>query len=329
MLRTFCFVTILMLFGSSYKTVAQSPMQDFFPLELNRVWTYEYHYSWRNVLYGYVSWIDTQDGIIRFTVVGRDVQDTATVWTIMQSDSLLYVRDRVYPADAPGDTTYTIVGTNLFKLTESHDSLHTLRTECCSHIWKSPRPVAWIVRESGPPYFDVCLGGGGAATVERYGTNASPKSMVTWWGDPIVRPVRNKDTVMMTSGVGMTHFGSTHSYSTNQYGDEVVQYADLLETTVSVAPDVDQRPSQVSLEQNFPNPFNPSTTIRFSVPVRSRVILKVFNALGQEVGAVHDGEMDAGSHEVSFDAKALSSGVYFYQLKVGVFSETKRLLLIR
>ena len=71
--------------------VAQSPVQDFFPLELHTVWTYEYHCSWRNVLYGYVSWIDTQDGIIRFTVVGRDVQDTATVWTIMQSDSLLYL----------------------------------------------------------------------------------------------------------------------------------------------------------------------------------------------------------------------------------------------
>ena len=75
---------MLIVLGSSYKTVAQSPVHDFFPLELHRVWTYEYHYSWRNVLYGYVSWIDTQDGIIRFTVVGRDVKDTATVWTIMQ-----------------------------------------------------------------------------------------------------------------------------------------------------------------------------------------------------------------------------------------------------
>jgi hypothetical protein len=303
-------------------------VQDFFPLELNRVWTYEYHYSWRSVLYGNIAWIDTQDGIIRFSVVGCDVKDTATVWTIMQSDSLLYVRDRVYPASAPGDTTYTLVGTSLFKLTESHDSLHTIRTECCSHVWKSPRPIAWIVRSTGAVYFDICAGES-ATALQRYSTSTSPRAVVTWWGDPIVRPVRNKDTVMMTSDVGITHFGSTHSYSTNEYGDQVDQYADLLETTVSVAPDMNQQPSQASLDQNYPNPFNPSTTIRYGLPARLHVTIKVFNALGQQVKVLHYGEVEAGFHEVSFDARGLPSGVYFYRLNAGTFAETKRLLLIR
>ena len=88
-------------------------------------------------------------------------------------------------------------------------------------------------------------------------------------------------------------------------------------------------PASYSLQQNYPNPFNPSTTIRYSVPTRSRVNLMVFNALGQQVAVLHDGEVDTGYHEVSFDARALSSGVYFYRLIVGAFNETKRLLLMR
>jgi hypothetical protein len=91
----------------------------------------------------------------------------------------------------------------------------------------------------------------------------------------------------------------------------------------------DGKPSTYVLEQNYPNPFNPSTTIRYAVPVRSHVILTVFNALGQQVADLQDREVDPGYHEVQFDARVLSSGVYFYRLKAGVFSETKRLLLVR
>jgi hypothetical protein len=89
------------------------------------------------------------------------------------------------------------------------------------------------------------------------------------------------------------------------------------------------KPSTYVLEQNYPNPFNPSTTIRYAVPVRSHVILTVFNALGQQVADLQDREVDPGYHEVQFDARVLSSGVYFYRLKAGVFSETKRFLLVR
>jgi hypothetical protein len=88
-------------------------------------------------------------------------------------------------------------------------------------------------------------------------------------------------------------------------------------------------PDLTSLDQNYPNPFNPSTTIRYSLPVRSRVVLSVFNVLGQKVATLQDGEMDAGIHEVSFDARALSSGVYFYRISVGVYSEIKQMMVVR
>jgi len=88
-------------------------------------------------------------------------------------------------------------------------------------------------------------------------------------------------------------------------------------------------PRSFALEQNFPNPFNPSTTIRYALPLRASVVLAVYNMLGQQVSALIKGMQDAGLYEVRFDAAGLASGMYFYRLQAGTFTETKRLLLIR
>ena len=93
-------------------------------------------------------------------------------------------------------------------------------------------------------------------------------------------------------------------------------------------------PKNYSLEQNYPNPFNPSTTIRFALPMNAKVNIKLYNALGQEVANILNTELDSGIHETVFNASNLSSGVYFYTLKVqGVdgsnFTSTKRLVLMK
>jgi hypothetical protein len=84
-----------------------------------------------------------------------------------------------------------------------------------------------------------------------------------------------------------------------------------------------------TLHQNYPNPFNPSTTIRFSLPKREHVTLKVFDVLGREVATVVDGEMEAGEHTVIYNASGLPSGVYLYRLEVGNFIRTRRMVIIR
>ncbi len=88
-------------------------------------------------------------------------------------------------------------------------------------------------------------------------------------------------------------------------------------------------PTTFTLLQNFPNPFNPSTTIRYGLPSQSHVTLTVFNALGQQVAQLVKGEQGAGYHEVRFDGSGLSSGVYFYRMQAEGFMETRRFLLVR
>jgi hypothetical protein len=84
-----------------------------------------------------------------------------------------------------------------------------------------------------------------------------------------------------------------------------------------------------NLSNNYPNPFNPSTRINFTISDRSNVSLKVFNLLGSEVAELVNGEIDAGSYNVDFTGSNLTSGVYFYQLKAGSFVETKKMLLLK
>ncbi|HCY75984.1 MAG TPA: hypothetical protein DHV28_08685 [Ignavibacteriales bacterium] len=91
---------------------------------------------------------------------------------------------------------------------------------------------------------------------------------------------------------------------------------------------------EFALGQNYPNPFNPSTTINFSLAVDSKVSLKIFDVLGQEVATLINGQMSAGSQKVSFNASSLNSGVYFYRIDAdGVdgqkFSSVKKMILTK
>jgi hypothetical protein len=102
-----------------------------------------------------------------------------------------------------------------------------------------------------------------------------------------------------------------------------------------------QFPSDYALHQNFPNPFNPTTTIQFSVPREGFVTLKVYNLIGEEVVALVNEEKTIGTYEVEFGSGfihqsavggnrgSLTGGVYFYQLRAGDFIETKKMILLK
>jgi hypothetical protein len=110
--------------------------------------------------------------------------------------------------------------------------------------------------------------------------------------------------------------------------DGSYKYSDLIEDVEISAPEI------FDLSQNYPNPFNPTTKINFSLAANSKVVLEIFNALGQEVAALLNRDIEAGYHTINFDATDLSSGIYFYSLKAkGIdgtdFIATKKMLMVK
>ncbi len=126
-------------------------------------------------------------------------------------------------------------------------------------------------------------------------------------------------------------------------GDDLIKIADV-QLNEGLIPAVTERtelsldqyamPETHSLSQNYPNPFNPETVIHYDLPVRGRVHVSVFNMMGQKVATLVDGEMDAGSHSVVWNAKdsngeSLASGVYLYRMETDGFVQTRKLILMR
>ncbi len=104
------------------------------------------------------------------------------------------------------------------------------------------------------------------------------------------------------------------------YGDTLLTMVESVST---------ETPASYTLEQNYPNPFNARTIVRFSLPAAGDVSLKVFDVMGRKVQTLVKERKNAGTYEVYFDGSGLNSGVYFYQLKAGNFSEVKRMVLIK
>lgn len=91
----------------------------------------------------------------------------------------------------------------------------------------------------------------------------------------------------------------------------------------------DQVPDKYALQQNYPNPFNPSTTIKFSVPKRGFVNLKVYNSLGESISELVNTDLAAGNYSVDFNSQNLSSGIYYYTISSGDFKETRKMVLVK
>jgi hypothetical protein len=89
------------------------------------------------------------------------------------------------------------------------------------------------------------------------------------------------------------------------------------------------RPEKYALRPNIPNPFNPSTLIRFDLPIASQVQLTIYNALGQEIERLAEGSFAPGAHEVEWDAAGHRSGIYFYELKADPYRARQKMMLLR
>ena len=143
------------------------------------------------------------------------------------------------------------------------------------------------------------------------------------------------ESVAFINGHGNSNSPKLYSYVDNYLGegtkfvyrlkqidiDGTFAYSDMVEVEIL--------PNKFELKQNFPNPFNPSTKISYSLPERANVSLVITNALGQEVARLVNETKDAGLHEVVFDASNYSTGIYYYTLRAGDYVQTRKMLLIK
>ncbi|GEM_PF-6480560 len=134
-------------------------------------------------------------------------------------------------------------------------------------------------------------------------------------------------------------FDSTFGYSAANFEFIIEQYGQstlndtlltlFVEQTYGLSAPVYQQPDQYRLYPNYPNPFNPITNIKFSLPKQTKVELKVFNLYGREISTLVNKRMNQGVHTVIFEAGDLSSGTYIYRLEAGPYSDARRMLLIK
>jgi hypothetical protein len=125
------------------------------------------------------------------------------------------------------------------------------------------------------------------------------------------------------AGVTLDFDGQTRHATTPDIG------ADEFNGVVVGVEDEQQLPTEFALAQNYPNPFNPSTTFRYSIPTQSKVVINIYDILGNEIATLVNEEKPVGTYEITWYAASLSNGVYFYQLKAGSYIETKKMLLLK
>jgi len=112
-------------------------------------------------------------------------------------------------------------------------------------------------------------------------------------------------------------------------GTDTQTYTLHVHPSVGIDSETNQVPQQYVLHQNHPNPFNPSTKIKYSVPQSSNIVIKVFNILGKEIETLVNEEKPIGNYEIEFNTTQLPSGVYLYSLTAGNFVEIKKMILMK
>lgn len=120
--------------------------------------------------------------------------------------------------------------------------------------------------------------------------------------------------------VKATNFVGTGAYSTHYSFSTSVTGVNMINSVV---------PKEFKLYENYPNPFNPATTIRFSIPKSEQVTIKIYNNTGKLVSELLSSNFNPGTYEVQWNAESFSSGVYFYTLESSSFRDTKRMILVK
>lgn len=159
-------------------------------------------------------------------------------------------------------------------------------------------------------------------TQRSFPQNQIPFSVISSGGEK-----SSGSSYLLSSTVGETFIGKTVNIENRHNLGFWYVYKQSIITEVEK--EEENLPTMFKLEQNYPNPFNPSTVIKFGVPEKSTVVLKIYDILGGEVTTLVNEEMDPGWYKREFDASYYSSGVYIYRMQAGSYVSTKKMILLR
>jgi hypothetical protein len=136
-----------------------------------------------------------------------------------------------------------------------------------------------------------------------------------WW-NPAIKP-------------GVTDYYTAWKKQTTAENSRIITWLETGKDPLNSVKELGGKPAKYELSQNYPNPFNPETNIKYSIPEKSNVSLKIYNILGSEVATLFDGVQPAGNYIATFSGKECATGVYFYRLQSGNVSITKKLMLVK
>ena len=166
-----------------------------------------------------------------------------------------------------------------------------------------------------------------ATELNNYGfeiERASASLSMTWQKIGFVQGNGNSNSPKEYSFTDPSVTSGSYAYRLKQMdNDGTFKYSDMVEVTVN------HIPNDYSLNQNYPNPFNPSTTIAYDIPKTSLVRISVYDILGKEIKLLVNTEKNPGHYEIIFDAKDLAGGIYYYSIRAGEFSQSKKMILLK
>ncbi len=292
----------------------------------NMLATIEYCYSIGNVYQSEgVAWADGSKGFIGFNL------NSTTTSNFFDNDA----SNQSTASGAEGKTTEEMK-TNTTFLNAGWNSLFWYMDEGFNNgypylSWQNPGgpplPVELISFTTHILENEVVLRWQTAAEVNNYGFQVEKKNAKVeseeWKKIGFVEGHGNSNSLKNYSFSDRPIGGISIKYRLKQIDtDGRYEYSPEVEVSLNVTADF-------SVKQNYPNPFNPTTKIEFAIPLDNKVQIKVFNVLGIEVTTLLNENRQAGKHSIEFNATNLSSGVYYYKIVSGNYSETKKMILLR
>jgi len=283
--------------------VFDSVFTDVFPLTVDNQWNYHYDYEYGNWNAPIEEFSDT--GSVHLKIISMVVTVDSTRWTF-QEHGIHWTNTNNMGWQGP------TVEIDTFEIIEINSGNHRLyRTGYIPEIRKSVLPFVSNLIDTGRIFKYAAVDTTGVRSLKSQEYPFAPIYQFVF--------KQNIGLIAVSMSDGMTGFPF---YSTHHS----LNYSVI---TAVTSPSNSSHVNNFCLFQNYPNPFNPSTTIRYSLPSSAKVRLTIHDMLGRKIQTLIDEEQSAGWKEVQWNASNVASGIYFYKIQSGNFTEMKKMMLLK